>query len=239
MPKKLRIFNNSFVSKLNFRLYAALGALLIKGPEWSRLARDFSVKPLKLLETKHCSHKSPRNSKVTQRAYGCSSGRLGTLGLPVARAPTWGGVVGGVVTPHTGRLKCPNNSVCGRYGCNLKGKFDSLVCRQIVGNSCSGQSNCYPPIYLLHVLCFCLECYAHLNRGEIEFNLSVPGNQGYHKNALYTIIKTSPNMQASIDIPPEPAQIQTWSICWPLDGYWCLPTDFKLDSFNTLIKMFS
>ena len=34
---------------------------------------------------------------------------------------------------------------------------------------------------------------AHLNRGQIESNFSVPGIRGCHKNALYKSFKTSPN----------------------------------------------
>ena len=35
---------------------------------------------------------------------------------------------------------------------------------------------------------------AHLNRDKIEWNLSVPGIQGRHKNALYKSFEMSPHL---------------------------------------------
>ena len=49
---------------------------------------------------------------------------------------------------------------------------------------------------------------SHLNRDKIESNLSVPGMQGSHENALYKIFKTSCHLiclQVSTNIPLGPA----------------------------------
>ena len=62
-------------------------------------------------------------------------------------------------------------------------------CRKIgsVGNvGFSGFSNCLDSEMLLHG--------THLNRDEIESNLSVPGIRGCHENALYKSFETSPHL---------------------------------------------
>ena len=49
---------------------------------------------------------------------------------------------------------------------------------------------------------------AHLNRDKIESNLSVPGIQGCHENALFKSFETSPHLiclYASTNIPLGPA----------------------------------
>ena len=45
---------------------------------------------------------------------------------------------------------------------------------------------------------------SHLNRDEIESNLSVPGNQGHQENALYKSFETNPHfmcLHTSTNIP--------------------------------------
>ena len=52
------------------------------------------------------------------------------------------------------------------------------------------------------------QCVAHLNRDQIESNLSVPGIQGCHVNTRYKSIETSPHficLYASTKIPLGPA----------------------------------
>ena len=42
-------------------------------------------------------------------------------------------------------------------------------------------------------LIFYMVAIAHLNRDKIDYNLSVPGIQGYQENALYKSFETSPH----------------------------------------------
>ena len=61
-------------------------------------------------------------------------------------------------------------------------------------------------------------CNTHLNRNKIESNLSVPGIQGRHKNALIKSFEMRPHMKClhvSIKNPLGPASGSSLDSGWP------------------------